>query len=735
MKVSGLNDIDVVRQYLNRVGAEPRSMMVAVVKEKRGLYWKDMAVIRFDKSGEVNCDNPEYCPTEGEQNAIKAAFKEAEWPVLQPLDRLINTPAMISEAPDKDVFLFRDEQNKIVMVQVRVEREGDKNYVPWTYWDDGKWRICEPDGPLPIYNAHLLKDASTVFIHEGAKAARRVQWMVDGETAEARQALAQHPWGVELAGAVHLGWIGGALSPYRTDWSALKRNGVRRAYIVADNDAPGLEAIPAISRQIRIPAFSIEFTDQWPTSFDLHDTFPESLFRTADGVPIYQGPTFRDCMHPATWATDTIPNPSGKGRPVAVLRDSFKGQWSYIEEIDMYVCNEMPQILRSETVLNKMLAKYSDVSETARLIAKAAQGRTTRLCYMPGEDGNRVTYRGSSAINLHIKPQIREIAGDPTPWLEFIDYLFVNKDERDQVLRWCATLIARPEIRINYGLLLISEAQGTGKTTLGAAVLAPLVGYDNVSFPGEKDVTSDFNGWIASKRLAIVNEIYSGSSWKAYNMLKSVITDMDVQVNDKYVKPYTIQNWCHVVACSNSMRALKMEQDDRRWLYPEVTEVPWPPAKFKAFREWLNAGGLGIVLHWARGFGNYVHTNEIAPMTSRKQEMIEGSRSEAQSEAAAIATVACERSEPITLVMKEVVTHIKNHADGRVFDSDYELRRAMTDAGLKVHNKRVKMSGRMQYLLLNPAALDLVQRAEESARNDEAKKHIVKPSEIMEAEI
>jgi hypothetical protein len=83
------------------------------------------------------------------------------------------------------------------------------------------------------------------------------------------------------------------------------------------------------------------------------------------------------------------------------------------------------------------------------------------------------------------------------------------------VLKWCATLIARPSIRMGYGLLLISEQQGIGKTTLGAHILAPLVGLHNTSFPGENDITSAFNEWVAHKRLAVISEIYSGSSWRA----------------------------------------------------------------------------------------------------------------------------------------------------------------------------------------------------------------------------
>ena len=739
MKIKSLADIKAIHNYLQRVGAEPRSLSTAVVREQSGKYWKDVATIKFTKKGEVHCNDLQFAPTELEAASIVAECLAVQWPERKPIERIINPPPMIKMADKNDIFEFRDEQGQIIFIQVRIEAEGGKSYVPWTYFDDDEWRCCEPEGNLPLYGLEKIGDNTTVFIHEGAKAAKRVQWMIDGETREARDALKAHPWGQQLTGAVHLGWVGGALSPYRTDWSALKRAGVKRAYIIADNDEPGRAAVPAISHHLRMPTFMIQFTDEFPVSFDLADPFPDDMFKENDSTKFYTGPVFRECLHPATWATDQIPNPEGKGRPITVLRDCFKGLWAYIEETDTFVCTEMPDIMRSEQILNKMLAPFSHVAETSRLILKAYQGRSTRVCYRPDHEGLMVTFRGSSAINLHIPCQIPSIPGDIKPFMDFMQYLFVHGNEMVEALRWCATLIARPDMRMSYGMLLISEAQGVGKTTLGTAILAPLVGVQNVSYPSESDINADFNGWVAQKRLAVVNEIYSGSSWKAYNALKSVITDTDVQVNEKYMRQYNIENWCHVLACSNSMRALKMENDDRRWFYPEVTEVPWPKERFVSFRKWLNGGGLSIIRAWAEQFEeqglSFVATSERAPMTERKLEMIEGSRSESQAEAAAIAETLKDHATPAAILIKDVVGWCREHVQGRVFDTDYELRRAMTDAGVIAWQKRIKVGGRLQYAIVNPKLLDLLQRAETEEQTRLIRESVIKVSDIMQQEM
>jgi hypothetical protein len=733
-KIKSLDELPSVRDYLRRIGAEPRSMRTAVVKELAGAYWRDVAVIRLEKNGVV--DAPEaYAPSEGEAKLIELEVLKADWPNHVKVKHPENLPDDVSRADPEDVFEFRDRQGMLSMLQVRKTLEdGGKIYVPWTYWDDGEWRRMEPEGPLPLWGMEHVGDHATVFIHEGAKAARAVHRMVHRGTAPDKAALAAHPWGAELQGAAHIGWIGGALSPHRTDWSALKEMGVRRAYIVSDNDQPGVAAVPAIAFNMRMTCFHVQFTSEWPVSFDLADEFPAHMFRELEGKRRYVGPPFRSCLHPATWATDLIANPRGK--PTTVLRDNFKDAWAYVEEADIFVCVEMPEVMRSEAVLNRMLAPFSHASETSRLIVKAYRGRATKLCYRPDIPGRVVSDRTTSAINLHTPTMVRSEVGNPQPWLDFMEYMFPNPVERHQMMRWCATLIALPKVRMHYGVLLVSERQGIGKTTLGTNVLAPLVGLQNVGFPSEQTIVEgSFNAWMAHKRLLVVNEIYSGHSWKAYNRLKSLITDADIEVNQKYQRSYNIENWGHVLACSNSLRALKVEGDDRRWFYPEVTETPWTNAQFEAFRNWLESGGLGIIKTWAEGFGDYVRSGERAPMTSRKEELIDSSRSEGQQEAIDIAHALCAEREPAALTMKGVVFAVRAAVQGRMFDQDHELRKSMTEAGAKVLPKRYKVNGRAQHIIVNEAFWRAYSKMEESEGATFVRECIKQPADLMENSI
>jgi hypothetical protein len=179
-----------------------------------------------------------------------------------------------------------------------------------------------------------------------------------------------------------------------------------------------------------------------------------------------------------------------------------------------------------------------------------------------------------------------------------------------------------------YGILMISETQGVGKGTLGERVLAPLVGVPNASFPSEKEIVdSNYNYWLAHKRLAVVHEIYAGHSSKAYNSLKSIITDRYITVSKKYQANYDIENWVHVYACSNSMRALQLTMDDRRWFVPKVSEKKRPAKYWADFNKWLvEDGGLQIIKGWASDFVERVgpvQRGDDAPWSELKRDIVE----------------------------------------------------------------------------------------------------------------
>jgi hypothetical protein len=741
MNIETLNDLPNTSEYLRRINAEPRSMQKAVVREEHSTgYWLDVAIIKFDKKGGVEAPVG-YGPTEAEQEKITLEFAGIDWPETVFIDMNDREmPRMVTEAPSENVFVFKDVDGNIIMVQVRKEQKGKKSYIPVTKWSDGKFRFLEPEGRLPLFGMENLKQHSTVLIVEGAKVARYVQWLSDGATPEARKAREDHPWGRALTNLCVLGWCSGALSPARTDWEPIRKHGITRAYVSLDNDSVGREALRTISKNLRCVTHSIEFTDDWPMSADLYDPFPEKYFKEIDGKKYYTGPTFNECTHPATFMTDKVPNPEDPKKELIVLRHHARGLWHYIEETESFCYIEKPDIVRKPDALDAMIKPFYDGKKISELLLNTFNGRITTFDYLPETTARKVISNGRPVINLYTPSNVEPRSGDYGPWLEFLEQLFPIERERHLVMRWIATLYAKPEVRMIYALLLVSSETGTGKSSLGN-IIAQLVGVHNTSFPSESTLAEPYNNWIARKRAVICNEIYSGASFKMFNKLKDLITEPTITLRQMYRDGIDMRNWAHFVLCSNSFQPLKLDEKDRRIFAPTVTETRWPDEKWEAFHNWIAAGGIQIIAHWCVNFGDYVKPGERSPMTERKQEMIESSRSKASVRAEELSGLMNDYGQPVALADKSIKGWLENITKERVYESELEIRKLMTKAGAtefkclvdgKLKNERLSFESQMANVLLSRSAAERLENVIDTGERREYVRSILKrPNEIL----
>jgi hypothetical protein len=702
--VTSLGEVPSVMAYLRRIGAEPVNFrQAAIYEEATSGYRRHKKTIKFAADGKVTAPKG-LEPTEAEQQEITYAFAEANFPKLMPIMNIGNPPSEWGHSPD--LFEFRDEHQRIVMVQQRVETEEGKAYIPWTWWSDSQWRKMEPEGLLPLYGLNTVAGNATVFIHEGAKAARAMQEMIAARTSDQSAKLAAHPWGEQMQHAAHLGWIGGAPNPHRTDWSVLRRLGVERAYIICDNDDIGRAAVPVISESIGMECDQIQWSQRWPAGFDMADDFPRTMFQGEH----YTGPAFRETLLPATWATDLEPTVTASGKPGksrAVLRPAFAATWAYVRDVQRFVSVSRASMVYDRDQFRDYMARYSHKCDLPSLALKGVTRHIDKLTYRPDLPARFVDEGDQSALNTYVPPNIRPLPGSPAPFLEFMAYLIPNEAERYQVLRWLATLIACPGRRLLYGLLLISEMQGLGKTTLGEAILTPLLGRHNVRMPNEMQITdSTFTGWTANTRLIWVNEIYDGQSKKAYNRLKTVITDETVSVNEKYTKEHTLPNFAAVVACSNAALPLQIEASDRRWLVPRLSEVAWPREKFVELRAWLENGGLSYILNWALQFPDYIAAGQTSPDSEAKREIVDDSRSPSLRAVIPLVENLAAYSAAATLSANDVDQWARKRTGRDVSMHAGEMRRVFTEKGGFRFGRRIMVQGERQWVMCNRAALD-----------------------------
>lgn len=666
-------NIPVLSAYIDRIGAEELNWRKFMVKEHRGEYYTERSLITIKADGSISCTNKEYAPTEEEAEEIQDALKKAKFPKsigataskVKDLRMVLNSNSILYE--------FLNHKDEVIMVQERTTIKGKKAHIPWTFWSDGEWRKMEPEGALPFWKPTARARKPRIMIHEGAKAAKFVDHLVNGH--QIQEDAKGHPWLDELSAYEHWGLIGGALAPHRADYSELIREKPVEVVYVCDNDFPGKSALQAVSRCYGGAMKGIMFDGRWAHAWDMADPMPKNLYT---GKGRYVGPALKEMMQLATAATEIVPNPSGKGRGLTVIRSAFVEEWFHSVTPEVFVHKDWSNRIYTLPEFNSVVRPFSEVDDTARLLKGDAASKSAVLKYSPAHaSGIYGSGEAGRFINTHCPTDIKPEKGDPQPFLDYMEHLVPDEGDRIELLRWCATLIARPEVKILYGVLMISETQGIGKGTLGEKILAPLVGMPNVSFPNEKEIVdSNFNYWLAHKRLAVVHEIYAGHNSKAYNNCKSLITDRYITVSKKYQANYEIENWIHIFACSNSMRALRLPMDDRRWFVPKVTESKKPPKYWGDLNVWLNEGGLQIISWWANEWLKTNHPvlrGDPAPWSEIKKEIVEEGYSPGQALVARVLERLKEAVEGRDEELKESLTKKGQMREGELFVVDRDL--------------------------------------------------------------
>jgi len=696
-----------LKAYLNRVGAVLRNFQKAVVYGETvyGNVRGQLAVITV-KDGTLKCSAEEYAPTETEADAIKLELVQIEFPKPVPA-RIEAAEAKGRELgvdPSQWFMLLNRDRNRVIMCQQRCE---DKQHLPWTFWSDGKWRNMEPDGLLPLWKPSERKSAM-LAIHEGAKAARCVDQLLAN-----KEELAKHPWAVELAQYEHWGWVGGASRPYDTDWREVVAENPVEVVIVADRDRIGIQAIRHIARALsglKAPVWALLFPDDFKEGFDLANDFPQQFLQHGR----YRGPRWADCLVPATMATKMWIDEEDK--PHYELRPPFIEQWVHSTKPYVFVHRRRPTWLLDEAQFNTDVRPFSHLKNTAALLKEEIG--VASVAYEPGAHAGIIIVDGFRCFNTWSPTRIKKCKGDVKPWEDFLAKLFPVEADRNYLKRWIATLIARPTIRMKHGLLLISETQGVGKGTLMEKILAPLVGWHNTSVPSEKQIIdSAFNSWLVRRRLVLVHEIYAGHTKKAYDTLKSKVTDDTLTVNEKNRPEYENNNWTHFILSSNSHLALRLVKGDRRWFVPEVTERKQSEQYWIELNAWLVNGGLELIHQWAY---DYLDTHEAisagadAPSSVAKERLIDAGRSAGMELAFDLATTAMAQPDAVVLTDRAVRAWVAAERGLELSDANANLeslrtiREMLAQAGMvlayqtKVRGARCSAYGNAKAMTLTP---------------------------------
>lgn len=246
--------------------------------------------------------------------------------------------------------------------------------------------------------------------------------------------------------------------------------------------------------------------------------------------------------------------------------------------------------------------------------------------------------RGKTYVNRYSQPDdlIQPTANEQALIDHFWGYCFPNEEDQafSKYLRqFYGHIVRHPAIKIASAPLLISQANGTGKTTLAYDIPKALSGSHNTHLVSNKVLKSPFTNYVGNRHFLHFDEVHINGKWDSddtANAMKNLITGTDVEVHGKGLDPYNIPNRLFITATSNFDDAISLpNESERRWgVYYLDPQTGWTTAQKEAYFKVLHAfidspRGPGV-LRWYFSQVDLSDFNPQSPppVTDAKRRMI-----------------------------------------------------------------------------------------------------------------
>tara|TARA_R100001594_G_scaffold141420_1_gene187408 strand:+ start:842 stop:3190 length:2349 start_codon:yes stop_codon:yes gene_type:complete len=211
-----------------------------------------------------------------------------------------------------------------------------------------------------------------------------------------------------------------------------------------------------------------------------------------------------------------------------------------------------------------------------------------KTSYAPGQsmffrDGGETLNEYQPAIHNHQQSV-------PKTYLEHIDYLLPNDEDKELFHDWIAFKLQQPAKRSYMYLMIapgasfsdVEEATsfGIGRSVVGSVLQHVFQnGVTYLTYDTLVGKNHDWGDWREKSQLIIVNEIKDESSSfrdgiKAYEKIKDAIDiyPASVTINPKHMRLKQIMQYFNVLGFSNHIDAIRLPEDDRR-VYVAVNPV------------------------------------------------------------------------------------------------------------------------------------------------------------------
>lgn len=333
-------------------------------------------------------------------------------------------------------------------------------------------------------------------------------------------------------------------------------------------------------------------------------------------------------------------------------KDEMREQFVYVVASDQVVALDRPQCpmtlsaFRNYTAASVMQVEVRGKNGALRTVTSPTANQWLKdperkevqtLTFNPS--GERLTRnpKGLTALNLWTGFAFRPPPDDwelrVEPFLGHVRLLWGCAS--DSFLDWNAHIAQRPWELTSFGWLHIAPAQGLGRNWVASVLARVFAGVTALGVDLGGLLTSQFNGVLSGRLLAVVDEVAEGGGAQVYKTaqaLKRIVTEETRLINPKFGTQREEFNACRWLVLSNSEMALPLEDNDRRFWVVRSDDQPKDAEYYSTlYRLREDPAFIASVAHMLRT-RDILAFNPGAkpPLSAAKARLLERSRSEAE---------------------------------------------------------------------------------------------------------